>query len=529
MKPYILLYNPPTGTSVENKPMPLNLLSICSLLDEERVSIVISQNFPEKVLDKFRPFIDNALCLGISCMTGVQITYGLALAKKIKKLKPTLPIIWGGYHVTALPDQTLKSRLVDIVVKGYGEITFSKLVEKLIAGQSYENIEGIAFQRNNEIIHTPERSIPKLDDLPPIPYHLFDVVKHFEETGTRMLHYITSRGCPHMCGFCADYVIYKRKWNALSAERVLDDLIRLKQKYNYDFVRFYDSNLFVNEKRIRKICEGVIEAKLNFKWIKCNGDAFIFRRYSHETLALMKKAGVTNVLLGVESGYEPALQCINKAANNEDNMMAVKKLHAHKISIGFSFIFGFPYDLSHDELLKEHRKELKATMKLIGEFSKKYFSSDYYLLFVFTPYPGVLLSERYAKLGFVAPESFTQWGAINLNETKSCPWISSDLLNLYSQCIKIIWFLNHRLEPIISRNIVRNIVLRHFVKLYDDVTGKIFVKRLNTGGFRLPIILMSIKKLIQTELFGFFFHKVLLTIKKRKSDQIRHENPLRER
>ena len=506
MKPYVLLYNP-LSSGVKNKPMPLNLLSICSLLDDRKVSIVISQNSPDKAFDKFRPFIDNAVCLGISCMTGVQITYSLSLAKKIKELKPTIPIIWGGYHVTALPDQTLKSRFVDIVVKGYGEITFPELVEKLIQEQSYENINGIVFIRNNEIIHTKERNIPKLDDLPPIPYHLFEVEKHFKETGTRMLHYITSRGCPHMCGFCADYVIYKQKWNALSAERVINDLIRLKKRYNYNSVRFYDSNLFVNEKRIRKICEGVIKAKLNFNWIKCNGDAAILRTYSHKTLALMRKAGVINILLGVESGYEPALRCIRKAANSEDNLIAVKKLHMHNISIGFSLIFGFPYDLNKKELAKEHQKELKATMKLIAEFSKGYVYSDYYMLFVFTPYPGVLLYDRYVKLGFVAPESFEQWGAINLYETKSCPWIASNVLDLYNNCLEIIWLLGHKLEPLISRSIMSNIFLRHFGKIFDKVMLRAMQKRLNLGKFNLPIIIRYLKKSIKSKLFEFIFER----------------------
>ena len=512
MKPYVLLYNPPTTRSVKNKPMPLNLLSICSLLDESKVSIIISQNFPEKVFNKFKRFIDNTVCLGISCMTGVQIKYGLTLAKMLKELKPTLPIIWGGYHVTALPNQSLKSKYVDIVVKGYGEVTFSELVEKLIQGKSYENIDGIAFQRNNEIIHTLKRPVPKLDDLPPLPYHLFDVEKHFVETGTRMLHYITSRGCPHMCGFCADYVIYERKWNALSAKRVLDDLIRLKKKYNYNFVRFYDSNLFVNEKRIIRICQGVIKANLNFKWIKCNGDAAIMSNYSHETLALMKKAGVSNILLGIESGYAPALACINKAANNESNLKTVKKLHAHKISIGFSFIFGFPYDLNNAELAKEHRKEIQATMKLMSEISKEYVFSDYYFLFVFTPYPGVVLFDRYIKLGFISPESFDQWGTINLNETKSCPWIAPDILKLYRQSLKMKWFLMKKLEPLISYNIF----LRHFAKLYDDSISRLLDNRISIGNFNLPFILRYIERLIQSKLFNFFFRTVFLPFKKRR-------------
>jgi len=489
MKPAILLYNPPATFNEEKwiRPLPLNLLSICSLIKQEDFDISITQELPQRAYKQFESNLDSAICLGISCMTGIQIFHGLKLAKMIRTEKPDMPIIWGGYHPTAIPEQTLQNELVDVVVRGYGEITFSELIERLVNKQSFEDIQGISFKRNGRVVNTPCRPIPNLNDLPPLPYHLYDVEQFFRKTGTRTLHYISSRGCPHRCGFCADYVIYKRRWNALSAERVLADLERLKKVYRYDSVRFYDSNLFVNENRIRRISEGVIEKKLDFKWLQCNGDAFVLARYNSDTFRIMNKAGVTNILLGVESGYPPALACIQKAATVEDNLKTVKLLHENNINIGFSFMFGFPYDLPPDRLEKEHKKELIETMKTIAEFSDNFLEGDYYLLFLFTPYPGVQLFPRYKELGYIPPDSFEGWSKVNLNEADSCPWVAKCLLRLYRQCLKSNWFFMHKLETVIFRSSKR-LLLRKCASYCCKRTRLILKERINQGNLSLPLI-----------------------------------------
>ncbi len=448
MKPAILLYNPPATYDPKTwvRPYPLNVLSLCALLDEQRYELVVVQDFVPAAIQRIAPYVKNALCLGISCMTGAQITHGLEVARFVRQQAPDIPIIWGGYHPTALPDQTLAHPLVDIVVRGYGEETFAELVARLSNGEPFDDVAGISFQRGDEIVHTPSRPIPNLNALPPIPYHLFDVEGFFQKTGRRSLHYISSRGCPHQCGFCADVVIYRRRWNALSAERVLEDLERLQRTYHFDTVRFYDSNLFVSEARIRAICEGMLKRGLRFNWDNCNGDARILSRYDLSTFDLMQRAGVTNVLLGFESGYGPALECIKKAASLEENSEAVRRLHEHGISIGFSFMFGFPYDLPASVREQEHLKELQATIESISELSQNWLPGDYYLWFAFTPYPGVRLYPRYLKLGYQPPKDLESWGRVNLNENRTTTWVSPKAFRAFDECLQMKWYFMHELR-----------------------------------------------------------------------------------
>lgn len=493
MRPKILLYNPPSAKEEGSwvAPIPLNLLSICSLVDENKYDIKIIQDFPKVALEKMAGQLPQAVCLAISTMTGNQILNGLYVAKEIRKLRPELPLIWGGYHPTALPEETLKNENVDIIIRGYGEIVFPKIVDYLARQQDISDLPGISFKKNGQVFHNQDGEVPDLNSLPILPYHLFDVEEFFKNTGSRTLHYISSRGCPHQCGFCADFAVYKRRWNALSPNRVISDLEFLKKRYNFDVVRFYDSNLFVDEQRLREICQGVLEKHLNFQWLKCNGDAFILANYQDETLELMNKAGVSNILIGMESGYVPALECIDKRASIKENLEAVRKLHKFGISIGFSFIFGFPYDLPLDRIGEEHLKELKATMQAIAIFSQEYIDGDYYLLFIFTPYPGVRLTERYHKLGWVSPKNFEDWGKVNLN-TLSSPWISQKSLKIYKQCLKINGFLMHKL----SRNVfggVKNNYLKKIAILVDNLAVNFLAKRIEQGDLSLPILLEVVK------------------------------------
>ena len=59
----------------------------------------------------------DALCLGISVLTGPMIRGAVEIATAMKGAHPRLPIIFGGWHPTLLPDETLSEPFVDIVVR----------------------------------------------------------------------------------------------------------------------------------------------------------------------------------------------------------------------------------------------------------------------------------------------------------------------------------------------------------------------------------------------------------------------------
>ena len=63
-----------------------------------------------------------------------------------------------------------------------------------------------------------------LDALPIPAFDLTDFDAYEKLSGARKIGYATSVGCPYACNYCTDMVFYKRRFNALSAERVVSEL-----------------------------------------------------------------------------------------------------------------------------------------------------------------------------------------------------------------------------------------------------------------------------------------------------------------
>ncbi len=103
---------------------PLCLLALASPLREANFDVVV---IDAAIDPDYRAHIEresvDALCLGISVLTGPMIRGAVDVATAMKSAHPRLPIIFGGWHPTLLPDETLSEPFVDMVVRGQGEVT----------------------------------------------------------------------------------------------------------------------------------------------------------------------------------------------------------------------------------------------------------------------------------------------------------------------------------------------------------------------------------------------------------------------
>src|SRR5262245_39922316 len=94
-RPKVLLYNPEAVFFT----MPLALLAIGSHLEPESYEVVIVDGrLAKDPVDTLRPHLDDAICLGVTVLTGAPIRDTVRVSRAVKKLKPNLPVIWGGWH-----------------------------------------------------------------------------------------------------------------------------------------------------------------------------------------------------------------------------------------------------------------------------------------------------------------------------------------------------------------------------------------------------------------------------------------------
>src|SRR5262249_35924109 len=151
------------------------------------------------------------------------------------------PVIFGGWHPSLVTAQTLREEFVDIVVRQQGELTLLEILKRLEAGQPLDFVQGCWFKRGGRSLENPDRPASRISSLPPPAYDLADFDLYERAGGERKLPYATSIGCPYACNYCTDMVFYNRRFNAYSAERVVEELNGLVTRHRITEVSLLDS------------------------------------------------------------------------------------------------------------------------------------------------------------------------------------------------------------------------------------------------------------------------------------------------
>jgi len=480
-KKKITLYDPQVDEKEKLVNLPIELLAISSLLYKDyEIKIFDCRDDKEEVIKQAK----ESICFGLTCLTGFQISDGLEVAKAVRKVNPKVPLVWGGWHPSLSPEQTIKNEYVDIIVRGQGERTFYELVKAIDKGKSLKEIKGITYKKDGKILHNIDRPRESLNNFPPLPYHLIDFEKYLIQSyyGKRVVGYISSQGCPYNCSFCADRALFKGIWKGLDAKRVLSDLKFLKEKYKIDGVLFLDNLFFVDEKRDREIMEGLIKLKLG--WGRALGRVNVLLRYSDDTWELMKKSKLHSIIIGAESGLDENLKMIRKGFFVKDIINFHKKCKKYGIGVVSSLFIGVP-GKPRDYL----KKEFDGTYDLMYRLWKMNEDKNSFLFFTFIPYPGSPLYELAKQNGFKEPKSFEEWARFNfINDIRKVriqvPWVSKK----YSELVEIIpfYFLvaSKKYYNLIGRF---SFPSRQFLRFSELLFRKIVVFRLKTKIFAFPI------------------------------------------
>ncbi|MFZ5351492.1 MAG: B12-binding domain-containing radical SAM protein [Bacillota bacterium] len=402
--------------------LPLSVLSLVSQFQPSEYEIlVIDGRTDDWNKMNLKEWLDSdVVCIGVSAMTSYQIQDGLEFTKLVKGYNNKITVVWGGWHPSLMPEQTIKNELIDIVVTGQGEIAFRALVRVLAEGSDLKSVPNILYKDSNSKIVMNEKK-PYLDLVLTNPieqsYSYVNMERYVEPLwgSTRVIGYESSRGCPWSCSFCSIGSVYKKRWNALPAERVVDGVEYLKTHYQVDAVHFYDNNFFVDMKRAQNISSMFKHRKLQIKW---DGTTTVeqFNSFSAGYIESLKESGFFRIIVGIESGDKDVLEKINKKHNNQQVLELAKKCKESGIMASLSFMVGFPWNPEKDFL---------ETISLIEEILKINQNTEI-LLFVFSPYLGTEMYNIAKEYGMKFPDSLEGWAAYTY-ENVNTPWISEKL------------------------------------------------------------------------------------------------------
>jgi len=433
MKRKVVLFYPP----YDGPPLgaPLCLLSLAAPLLHAgfEVSIIdaaIDPNWLQSVLREVR----DALCLGISVLTGPMIRGAVRMAKAVKQASPDLPVLFGGWHPSLLPGQTLRENYVDAVVRGQGELTLLEISQQLADKKDFRNVAGVSSKQFGMPHHAPERRVALLDDLPTPAFALADVDAYERVSGERKLAYATSVGCPYACNYCTDMVFYKRRFNALDPRRVVSEVTELAERYRIQEVAMLDSNLPVDWRRAREIAQGFLDAKSTFRWTFQASTDFLCRM-GDDDVRLLGASGVSHMGFGTESTSANVLKIMNKRHQRVDEMYeTARKAMIGGIHVTFNLIFGYPGEVEADRI-----ETLQTMSDIARQFWNVSFSPN-----IFTPYPGIPIWPQLREMGLHEPQSLDEWAELPLGRN-TLPWLRGKELDRLRRMLDF-FLLNNQLR-----------------------------------------------------------------------------------
>jgi radical SAM superfamily enzyme YgiQ (UPF0313 family) len=362
----------------------LGLLMLGSVLQNSRHRVRIIDSSAQNLgyeetlgeIIRFQPDI-----VGFTAVTP-SIFRTVKMATMVKKIFPSIPILIGGPHFTAIPEKTLKDYPVfDYGIMGEGEATIVEIVDALSANRKPSNVAGIVFREDGKVYFNPPRPpILELDSLPFPAWKLLDDFPSryhpalFKYKRLPSTHIISSRGCPYKCIFC-DTSVFSRQIRFHSPEYMLGMVEFLVKHFKIKEVIFEDDQFLLKRRRVEKICEGLLKAKLNIAW-SCS--ARVNSVNDIDLLKLMKRSGCWQINYGIESANQKILDFSKKAIRIDQIEKAVRLTHKAGILSKGYFIFGLPF-------------ENEETMENTIRFAKRIPLNDM-SIFTLTPFPG---SEMY--------------------------------------------------------------------------------------------------------------------------------------
>lgn len=389
----------PSFSSIEAT-APLGLLAISTPLLRAGYTVriidsTIHSDYKARVVEE----VKDALCLGISLITGPMISETVEIARAVKRWNRDFPVILGGWHPSLLPEQTLAADYVDIIARGQGEDAMLEIARRLENHAPLDDVAGVGFRRDGKLHLTPERGLKAITAMPPKAYHLAEFDAYEKVCGRRWAMYLSSFACPFNCSYCTNAGVYGRKWNALPVEQVVEETVDLTRRYRLELLWMADDNFLVDLERSLAIAEGLIRAGSTYKW-SIQATTNLTARLSVEELRLLKRSGLHQICQGIETASPKVMKLMNKGFQDIDSIyQSTERCVEADVIPSFNIIFGYP-----GEGVKERRETLDFMMDVCRRFPGAEFWTN-----IFTPYPGSPIFHRAQELGIDVPKSLEGW------------------------------------------------------------------------------------------------------------------------
>lgn len=272
----------------------------------------------------------------------------LRIARKLKQIRPGIVIIFGGPQASCTAPATLEAMdFIDYINTGEGENTIVPLMRGILRGEGDLNaIPGLHYRKDGQLFHNYEQ-VP-LCDLNALPRWderlLLPQTDNKLDGRTYFMPIDVGRGCPYSCTFCCTSYFWRRVYRLKTPEKIVEEIKYYQEKFGINSFWFSHDAFTVQKKLVEQVCDKILEENLNIVW-RCSARLDCV---SEDLILKMKKAGMIQMELGVETGSPRMQKLINKNLDLKKARSIVSFLLKEKLRVGLFFMYGFPQETEED-------------------------------------------------------------------------------------------------------------------------------------------------------------------------------------
>lgn len=274
-------------------------------------------------------------------------------AEKLKEKMPNVKIVFGGPHATLTARKCLEYfDFLDVIAIGESEKTVLPLMDALIENRSINNLVGIAYRNNNQVVinnNSTNLSDNELSDYTELDYSPYKIPK------STLLMLEAGRGCPFACKFCSTSKFFGRKYRVKPALKLIEEMKKFYKLHGVNKFSLQHDMFTANKVYIEEFCNRLIDENLDIYW----GCSARIDCLDEEMINLMYKAKCCSIYIGIETGSQRMQKIENKNLDLSRAIELVKVIYNKNINITLSFIYGFP-----DETVDD----FKDTLELVRKF-----------------------------------------------------------------------------------------------------------------------------------------------------------------
>lgn len=354
----------------------LGLLTLAGMIDDRDEAIYRDVETGQD------PPLDETLDLVVVSSLSAQAFDAYRLADRYRSIGRS--VVMGGLHATVLPEEALEH--VDAVAVGEGEVVWPKMLDDARRGR----LGGIYRAAGREF---------DLADAPMPAFHLLDMARYNRITVQ------TTRGCPHRCDFCASSILLTGRYKCKPVGKVLAEVDAVIARWPRPFIEFADDNSFVNRRYWKELLPEL--AKRRVRWFT---ETDVSVAEDDQLLALMRKAGCAEVLIGLESPEALGLDGLEVLNNWKLKRLprygeAVRRIQSHGIRVNGCFVLG----------RDGHGPDI---FDRVYDASREYGLYDVQIT-LSTPFPGTPLHDRLRRQGRLTHDG--QWDRCTLFDLNFVP------------------------------------------------------------------------------------------------------------